>query len=75
MMVTVFARDRCRAASAAPVTTDGPLPETHDFFRRNPDQYLYMHRQVIPMLRELGTGEDDIRRLFVDNPRRFLAGR
>ncbi|MEN9316704.1 MAG: Phosphotriesterase family, partial [Pseudomonadota bacterium] len=30
---------------------------------------------VIPMLRELGTAEDDIRRLFVDNPRRFLAGR
>lgn len=54
---------------------DGSLPDTHDFFHRNPDQYLYMHRQVIPMLRELGTREEDIQRLFVDNPRRFLAGR
>ena len=40
---------------------DGTLPETHDFFRRNPDQYLYMHRQVIPMLRELGTGDLAVR--------------
>ena len=53
---------------------DGSLPEHHDFFERNRDQYLYMHRQVIPLLRELGTSEADVRRLFVDNPRRFLAG-
>lgn len=53
---------------------DGSIPEEHDHFERNPDQYLYMHRRVIPMLRELGTSEADIRRLFVDNPRRFLAG-
>lgn len=53
---------------------DGSIPEEHDHFERNPDQYLYMHRRVIPMLRELGTREADIRRLFVDNPRRFLAG-
>ena len=53
---------------------DGTIPEEHDYQRSNPDQYLYMHRQIIPMLRELGTTEAQISTLFVDNPRRFLAG-
>lgn len=53
---------------------DGTLPENHDYALRNPDQYLFIHRQVIPQLRELGASEADIRRLFVENPRRFLSG-
>ena len=53
---------------------DGTIPEEHDYQRSNPDQYLYIHRQIIPMLRELGTTDAQISTLFVDNPRRFLAG-
>ncbi len=52
---------------------DGSIPDAHDFFRGNPDQYLYMHRHVIPQLREAGSSEADIQTLFVENPRRFLA--
>jgi predicted metal-dependent phosphotriesterase family hydrolase len=33
-----------------------------------------MHRHVIPELKDLGATEGDLRRLFVDNPRRFLTG-
>jgi len=53
---------------------DGTIPENHDYYRGNPDQYLYMQRQVIPLLREMGATEAHIRTLFVDNPRRFLSG-
>jgi len=53
---------------------DGTIPEHHDYYRGNPDQYLYMQRQVIPQLREMGATEAHIRTLFVDNPRRFLSG-
>ena len=53
---------------------DGTLPEEHDYFKHNPDQYLYIHRHVIPELKAMGTSEADINRLFVDNPRRFLFG-
>ena len=52
---------------------DGTVPDEHDFFRHNPDQYLFMHRQVIPQLREMGATDADIHQLFVANPRRFLA--
>jgi phosphotriesterase-related protein len=53
---------------------DGSIPEEHEFQRRNPEQYLYIKRFVIPDLLELGATERDIRTLFVDNPRRFLTG-
>jgi phosphotriesterase-related protein len=53
---------------------DGSLPEFHDFTLANPDQYLYMHRHVIPDLIALGATEAHIRQLFVDNPRRFFGG-
>ena len=48
--------------------------EHHDYYHHNPDQYLYMHRHVIPELKTLGASEADIQTLFVDNPRRFLTG-
>ena len=54
---------------------DGTIPEQHIFTRGNPDQYLYMHKHVIPALLELGATDRDIEMLFVDNPRRlFEAG-
>jgi phosphotriesterase-related protein len=53
---------------------DGSIPEQHDFFAFNPDQYLYIHRKVIPDLKDLGVSDATIRMLFVDNPRRFLTG-
>ena len=53
---------------------DGTLPEEHALALRNPDGYLYMHRHVIPHLKELGASDDDVEMLFVDNPQRFFAG-
>jgi phosphotriesterase-related protein len=54
---------------------DGSIPEQHDYYRGNPDQYLYIQRQVLPQLREMGVTEAQITTMFVDNPRRFLAAR
>ena len=53
---------------------DGSLPEEHALALRNPDGFLYMHRHVIPDLRNMGVGDDTIDTLFVDNPKRFFAG-
>jgi len=53
---------------------DGSIPEQHSYFDHNPDQYLYIHRKVIPQLQAMGTTDAQIRTLFVDNPRRFLFG-
>ena len=53
---------------------DGTLPEEHAMALRNPDGFLYMHRQVIPDLRRMGVGDDTIDTLFVDNPKRFFTG-
>ena len=53
---------------------DGTMPEEHEFKRSNVDQYLYIHRQVIPDLIEMGVSEATIRTSFVDNPRRFFGG-
>ena len=53
---------------------DGTVPEQHEFYKGNPDQYLYMHRHVIPELLEMGVSEERVRGLFVGNARRFLAG-
>ena len=53
---------------------DGTVPEQHEFYKGNPDQYLYMHRHVIPDLLEMGVTQEQVRGLFVGNARRFLAG-
>ncbi len=53
---------------------DGALPDEHDFTLRNPDQYLYMHRHVIPDLKSMGVTDNTIDTLFIDNPRRFFVG-
>jgi phosphotriesterase-related protein len=53
---------------------DGTIPEQHAFTTNNPDQYLYMHRHVIPQLFEMGATEKDIETLFIDNPKRLFEG-
>ncbi len=52
---------------------DGSIPEEHDFFKSNMDQYLYIHRHVIPDLLEMGITEEQVQQLFVDNPRQFFS--
>ena len=43
--------------------------------RHNPDGYLFITRNVIPKLKELGATDDDIQNIFVNNPRNFFEGR
>lgn len=40
--------------------------------RFNPDGYLFITRNVLPRLRELGAADADIQAMMVDNPRRFF---
>jgi len=50
---------------------DGSIPAEHAFTASNPDQYLYMHRHVIPELLQMGATQADIDMLFIDNPKRL----
>ena len=38
----------------------------------NPDGYLFITRQVLPYLSELGASDQDINRIMVENPRQFF---
>ena len=38
----------------------------------NPDGYLFITRNVVPKLKELGATEEDIQNIFVNNPRNFF---
>ena len=40
----------------------------------NPDGYAFVSRVMLPHLRGLGVGDDAIRLMTVENPRRFLGG-
>lgn len=40
----------------------------------NPDNYLFIIRNVLPYLKELGATDKDIRRITVDNPCKYLEG-
>ena len=42
--------------------------------RLNPDNYLFITRNVLPMLLELGTTQDQIDDLMINNPRSFWDG-
>ncbi len=53
---------------------DGSMPEEHEFARNNQHEYLYIKKEVIPELKEMGVSEETITTLFVDNPRRFFEG-
>jgi predicted metal-dependent phosphotriesterase family hydrolase len=50
------------------------MPDEHEFARHNQHAYLYIKRQVIPDLKEMGVADATIETLFVDNPRRFFRG-
>ena len=43
--------------------------------RNNPDAYLFITRQFLPRLHELGVPPETTRQMMVDNPRRFFEGR
>lgn len=53
---------------------DGHIPQEHEFTRSNIDQYMYIHRHVIPDLEEMGSSEEQINDLFINNPKRFFDG-
>jgi phosphotriesterase-related protein len=40
----------------------------------NPDGIAFIHRRVLPVLRDRGVDEAALRRVLVDNPMRWLAG-
>jgi phosphotriesterase-related protein len=40
----------------------------------NPDGYSFIHRHVLPRLRELGVSDQTIDQIVIDNPRVFLEG-
>jgi phosphotriesterase-related protein len=42
--------------------------------RANPDGYNFITRWVLPRLKELGTSDEDIHKMMVENPRRFFEG-
>jgi predicted metal-dependent phosphotriesterase family hydrolase len=48
------------------------MPETRTQF--NPDSILFIHRKVLPRLRQLGVSSATIDLITVDNPRRFFEG-
>ena len=54
-----------------------PMVQPSEELRRereafNPDGYLFITRNVLPRLLELGATQDDIDAMMVDNPRRFF---
>lgn len=53
----------------APYLADGSGPEPE-----HPTRYLFLSTTALPALRADGVDEATIRRMTVDNPRRFLAG-
>ena len=42
--------------------------------RYNLDSYLFITRNVLPRLKELGATDEQINSIMVDNPRRFFEG-
>ena len=53
---------------------DGSMPEEHEYARHNPHQYLYIKKEVIPDLKEMGVSDAQLQTLFLDNPRRVFEG-
>ena len=41
---------------------------------QNPERWLFITRKVLPMMRSLGASDADIRKLTVENPRRYFEG-
>ncbi len=42
---------------------------------QNPDNWLFITRNLLPRLKSLGATDDDIQKFTVDNPRRYFEGR
>ena len=53
---------------------DGSMPQEHEHKRHNLLEYLYIRKEVIPDLQEMGVSDMVIQGLFTDNPRRFFEG-
>ena len=64
----------CICLAVMKENSDGTMPQEHEFARHNHHAYLYIHREVIPDLKEMGVSEATVNKLFVDNPRRFFRG-
>jgi predicted metal-dependent phosphotriesterase family hydrolase len=64
----------CICLAVLKENADGSMPEEHEFARHNQHAYLYIKREVIPDLKEMGVADATIETLFVDNPRRFFRG-
>jgi phosphotriesterase-related protein len=51
------------------------FPDVADYHAAMPNHnYLHIHNDVLPALREAGVSDADIDRMFVDNPRRYFEG-
>jgi phosphotriesterase-related protein len=49
------------------------FPTVEDYSRAMPDHhYLHIHQEIIPALLEAGVSQDDLDKMFVDNPRRHF---
>ena len=64
----------CICLAVLKENADGTMPDMHEFARGNHHAYLYINREVIPDLKEMGVPDSAIEDLFVNNPRRFFAG-
>lgn len=53
---------------------DGTMPQEHEFARNNHHAFLYIKKEVIPDLQEMGVKDETINTLFVENPKRFFRG-
>ena len=42
--------------------------------RDNPDGFLFISRNVLPYLEELGATQDVINQIMIENPRRYFEG-
>lgn len=42
-------------------------------YKRNPDGYLFLHRNVLPRLKARGIGDEILEMILVENPREFLG--
>ena len=64
----------CICLAVMKESADGSMPDMHEFARSNHHAFLYINREVIPDLKEMGVPDSAIEDLFVNNPRRFFAG-
>ena len=67
--------DRLMVSHDDPMTmTIAPRAAFDQRIVTNPDHVLFITRKVLPYLRSLGASDADIRKVVVENPRRFFEG-